>query len=387
MPFVKVSEKIKSLPTYPFVRLEQIKEKAKQEGRTLIDFGIGDPDLPTPDFIIKSAAKALSDAENHRYPTSTGMMAFRESASRFLERRHGVKMAPTQIICLIGSKEGIAHFPLAVVNPGDVTLVPSPGYPVYKVGTIFAGGAPYLMPLKYDRNFLPDLSAIPKSVWGKAKILFLNYPNNPTGAVAGLDFFEKAVFYAQKYGVLILHDAAYLEVCFDNYRAPSIFEVKGASDCAIEFHSLSKSYNMTGWRVGFAAGTREAIDALAKVKSNVDSGAFQAMQYAGIAGMDKGDKAIRKMCAVYQKRRNILCEGLQQLGLKFEKPKATFYVWVKTPQGLSSEEFSGKLLDQAGIVTSPGSGYGPEGEGFIRFALVLPEAQIKAAVKQLKALK
>jgi LL-diaminopimelate aminotransferase len=384
---VKPSKRISSLPVYPFVKLEQIKEKARMEKRDLIDFGIGDPDLPTPQFIIDAMKKAVSDAENHRYPTSTGMLKFREAASRFLEKRLGIGIPASQIVSLIGSKEGIAHFPLAVVNPGDVTLVPSPAYPVYKVGTVFADGKPYLLPLKDKNGFLPDLDAIPARVADKAKILFLNYPNNPTGAVCDREFFERAVRFAKKHGLLIVQDAAYCDVCFDGYQAPSIFSVKGATDCAIEFYSFSKTFNMTGWRIGFAAGAKAATDLLAKVKSNVDSGVFQAVQLACIAGMEKGDAAIAKMCSVYQRRRDLLCRGLDQMGLSYQKPKATFYIWVKTPKGLSSEQMSGLLLDQAGIITSPGSGYGPEGEGYVRFAIVVPEARIKLAVQRLKGIK
>ena len=384
---VEPSERIKSLPTYPFVKLEQIKEKARQEGRDLIDFGIGDPDLATPRFIIDAMKKAIGDAENHRYPTSTGMKEFREAASKFLERRLSIKIPAGQVVSLIGSKEGIAHFPLAIVNPGDVTLVPSPAYPVYKVGTLFAGGRPYLIPLKEKLGFLPDLDAIPDRVADQAKILFLNYPNNPTGAVCDREFFERAVQFAKKHKLLVLQDAAYCDVCFDGYRAPSIFSVKGAMDYAIEFYSFSKTFNMTGWRIGFAAGARPVVEMLAKVKSNIDSGVFRAIQLACVAGMENGDRAIAKMCSVYQRRRDLLCSGLDQLGLKYQKPKATFYVWVKTMKGMSSEEMSGLLLDQAGIITSPGSGYGPEGEGYVRFAVVVPEDRIKLAVQRLKGLK
>jgi LL-diaminopimelate aminotransferase len=315
------------------------------------------------------------------------MLSFREAAGRYLEQRFGTKISASQVVALIGSKEGIAHFPLAVVNPGDVTLVPSPAYPVYKVGTIFAGGKPYLIPLKEELGFLPDLDSVPARVADKAKLLFLNYPNNPTGAVCGLEFFERAVRFAKKHKLLILQDAAYCDVCFDGYRAPSIFQVKGAMDYAVEFYSLSKTFNMTGWRVGFAAGRKDAMDMLAKVKSNIDSGLFQAIQHAGIAGMAKGDRAVAKMCSVYQRRRDLLCRGLDQAGLKYLKPKATFYFWVKTPKGVSSEQMSGLLLDRAGIITSPGSGYGPEGEGYVRFAMVVGEDRIKLAAERLKGLK
>lgn len=385
--FLEPSDKLKGLPVYPFVRLEQVKEQARLAGRDLIDLGIGDPDLAAPGFIVNALKKAAADPENHRYPTSIGLAAFREAASSFLERRHGVKVSPGQIVSLIGSKEGIAHFPLAVLNPGDLALVPSPAYPVYRVGTIFAGGKPYLMPLKDEPGFLPELDTIPRSVWEKAKIIFLNYPNNPTGAVCGLDFLERAVYYALKHKLWIVYDAAYAEVCFDGFKAPSILAVKGAMDCAIEFHSLSKSFNMTGFRLGFAAGAKEAVELLSRVKSNIDSGVFQAVQYAGLAGLEKGDKAIREMAAVYQARRDLFAQGLDRVGLKYQKPRATFYFWVETPKGMSSEQFSSLLLDKAGIISSPGSAYGPEGEGYVRFALVVPEKRLKLAVQRLKGLK
>jgi len=384
MSWIEPSERIKNLPTYPFVRLEQIKEKAKKEGRDLIDFGIGDPDLPTPQFIIEALAKALRDSENHRYPTSTGLLAFRESASRFLERRFKVKVEPDRIISLIGSKEGIFHFPLAFINPGDIALVPSPAYPVYKVATMFAGGKPYLMPLKADNGFLPNLDKIPRPVLDRAKLLFLNYPNNPTSAVCEVEFFERAVSFAKKHKLLIVQDCAYSEVCFDDYLAPSILQVKGALNCAIEFHSLSKSYNMTGFRIGFAVGAKSAIEMLVKVKSNIDSGVFQAIQWAGVSALDKGDEAIIKMRKIYQQRRDLLCQGLDQLGLEYQKPKATFYFWVKAPNGIGAEKMASFLLDKAGIIVSPGSAYGTEGEGYVRFAIVVKEERIKEAVKRLK---
>ncbi len=386
MPWIDPSDKIKGLPVYPFVKLEQIKAEAKKQGKDLIDFGIGDPDFATPDFILKAMDQALRAPENHKYPTSAGMMSFREAASRFMERRFKVKVGPEKVVALIGSKEGIAHFPLGYLNPGDLTLVPSPAYPVYRIGTLFAGGESYIFPLKEELGFLPDLDAIPKGFLSRAKMLFLNYPNNPTGAVCDLSFLEKAVYYAKKSHFWVVQDAAYSEVCFDGYLSPSILEVKGGEECAIEFHSLSKTFNMTGWRLGFAVGSKEAIDTLAKVKSNIDSGVFQAVQAAGIAALDQGDQAIREMRQRYQRRRDLLADALDQAGLKYLKPKATFYFWVKTPKGISSEQMAGALLDQAGIVVAPGSGYGPEGEGYIRFALVVKESLMEEAVNRLKGL-
>ncbi len=386
MSWIDPSDKIKNLPVYPFVKLERIKAEAKKQGKDLVDFGIGDPDLPTPEFILKAMAQAVRDPENHKYPTSAGMPSFREAASRFLERRFQIKMGPERIVSLIGSKEGLAHFPLGYLNPGDLALVPSPAYPVYKTSTLFAGGESYIFPLKEELGFLPDFEAIPKGLLSRAKILFLNYPNNPTGAVCDLAFLDQAVYYAKKYHFWVVQDAAYCEVCFDGYLAPSIFEVKGAEDCAIEFHSLSKTFNMTGWRLGFAAGAKDAIDTLAKVKSNIDSGVFQAVQHAGMVALDQGEQTILEMRKIYQRRRDLLAEALDSVGLKYLKPKATFYFWVKAPKGVSSEQMAGALLDQAGIIASPGSGYGPEGEGYVRFALVVKEDRIQEAAKRLKNL-
>ncbi len=387
MSGIEPSERIKKLPPYLFVRLEELKEKALKEGKDLIDLGIGDPDLPTPDFIVQAMKQALENPENHRYPTSRGLFAFRESASKYLERRFGVKISPEQIVTLIGSKEGIAHFPLGWLNQRDIALVPSPAYPVYKIGTIFAGGEPYFLPLKEENNFLPDLDSVPREVWERAKILFLNYPNNPTSAVCELEFFERAVFYARKYQLWVVNDLAYAELCFDGYLAPSILQVPGAEEVAIEFHSLSKTFNMTGWRIGFAVGAKPAVDILAKVKSNIDSGVFQAIQWAGVEALERGEPAIEEIRALYQRRRNILAEGLEQAGFKFQKPKATFYFWVKTPKGISSEEMVAILLEQAGIIASPGSGYGPEGEGYIRLAIVSDESRLGEAKKRLAGLK
>ncbi len=387
MSWMEPSERLKKLPPYLFVRLEELKEKAKKEGKDLIDLGIGDPDLPTPDFIIQAMKKALDNPENHRYPTSRGLLAFREAVCEFMERRFNVKVSPEQVVSLIGSKEGIAHFPLAWINPKDIALVPNPAYPVYKIGTIFAEGEPYFMPLKEENNFLPDFDAIPKDIWERAKILFLNYPNNPTSAVCELDFFERAVFYAKKYKLWVVNDCAYSELCFDGFLAPSILQVSGAEEVAIEFHSLSKTFNMTGWRVGFAVGAKPAIDMLAKVKSNIDSGVFQAIQWAGVVALKEGEQAIKDIRRIYQNRRDILAEALNEVGLEYQKPKATFYFWVKCPKGLSSEEMVALLLEQAGIIASPGSGYGEEGEGYIRLAIVTNEERLKEAKQRLLRLK
>jgi LL-diaminopimelate aminotransferase len=287
-------------------------------------------------------------------------------------------------VALIGSKEGLAHFPLAFINPGDITLVPSPAYPVYRIATRFAGGEVFTLPLLPEKRFLPDLENVPKTVLRRAKLLFLNYPNNPTGATADLEFFERVIAFARKYNLIVAHDAAYSEIAFDGYEPPSILQVPGAAECAIEFHSLSKTFNMTGFRIGFAVGCPELVAALGKIKSNIDSGQFQAVQWAAVEALEHGAKDIRKIRALYQERRDILVQGLDRLGFEYQKPRGSFYVWVKTPGGVRSEEFVGRLLAEAGVMCAPGAGYGPEGEGFFRMALVVDQERMREAVKRME---
>ncbi|MFO8055687.1 MAG: LL-diaminopimelate aminotransferase [bacterium] len=384
---VQLADRIKKLPPYLFVRLDEMKKNAQKKGVDVIDLGIGDPDRPTPKHIVQAAQKAMADPAYHHYPSSYGLARFKESAAAYLERRFKVKLDPSQVVSLIGSKEGIGHFPLAYLNPGDVALVPSPAYPVYKIGTMFACGEPYIMPLQEENGFLPDLSAIPADVADRAKIMFINYPNNPTAATCGLDFFKEAVEFAKKHNIVIAHDNAYCELCFDGYEAPSILEVEGAMDCAVEFHSMSKSFNMTGWRIGFAAGAEDAVSALGKVKSNIDSGAFEAVQMAGIEAMDNGEDDIKGLREMYRKRRDVLLEGLDSLGISYQKPKGSFYVWAQAPEGMSSEDWVGALIEKAGIMTSPGNGYGEEGEGYFRMALLVDEDRMKEAVDRMEKMK
>ena len=382
---IEKSERLKKLPPYLFVEIDKAKKRARDEGRDIIDLGIGDPDIPTPRFVIDALNKAARDPKNHRYPLDQGLPEFRREAAFWMKKRFGVTLDPdTEIYPLIGSKEGIAHMPLAFVNPGEYVLVPDPGYPPYKSGTWFAGGEVILMPLKAEYNFLPDLKSINHASMHKIKMMFVNYPNNPTGAICDKKFLKDVVDFAAKHNIIVCHDAAYSEIGFDGFKAPSIFEVEGAKDVAIEFHSLSKTFNMTGWRLGFAAGNRELIAGLAKVKSNIDSGAFFAIQWAGVAALKNYDKHIKSVLKIYEERRNILVDGLKSLGWNIEKPKATFYVWTRVPARYTSATFAAALLEKCDIVATPGNGFGENGEGYIRFALTVDKKRIKEAVKRIK---
>jgi len=379
------AKRMQTIPPYLFARIEQKVTAARAKGVDVISLGIGDPDLATPGFVIEAAAKELYNPANHQYPSSQGMLSFREAVAEFYERRFSVAIDPkTEVCTLIGSKEGIANIHYCYTNPGDIHLIPDPSYPVYATATMLAGGEPYYLPLTEENNFLPDLEAIPQEVLAKAKILWLNYPNNPTGAVADFAFYEKAVAFAKKHNLLICHDSAYSEITYDGYQAPSILEVPGAKDVAIEFGSCSKPFNMTGWRCGYVAGNAEAVGVLARYKSNVDSGVFQAIQYAGAAGLRDSEEAVAQNCRVYAARRNILVEGLNNMGWQLELPRATFYVWAPVPKGYTSAGFAEFLLDEAGVVVTPGNGYGPQGEGYFRAALTIDEKRMAEAIERLE---
>ncbi len=379
----ELSERMTKIPPYLFAEIDAMKRKKLQEGMEVIDFGVGDPDLPTPRHVVEAMQKAVEKVERQKYPSYEGMIEFREGAANFYRRRKGVKLDPEkEIVALIGSKEGIAHLPLAFVNDGDIVLVPEPGYPVYHSSTLLADGIPYEMPLKEETRFLPDLESIPDDVARKAKIMFLNYPNNPTAATAPKEFIKEAIDFCRDNKIILAHDAAYSEITFDGYYAPSFLELDEAFEVTIEFNSLSKTYNMTGWRIGFACGNSEILSGLLKVKTNVDSGVFEAVQEAAIAAMNGPDDVIDKNCEIYQKRRDLLVEGLESAGFEVEKPLATFYVWVKVNE--ESIEFVKRLLDKAGIVATPGVGFGKSGEGFVRFALTRDESVIAQAVERLK---
>ncbi len=378
--------RLQELPPYLFVELDRKKAEALAKGVDVIDLGIGDPDLPTPDFIVKRMVTAVQEPGYHRYPSSQGMLSFRQAAAAWCKRRFGIDLDPeSEVVATIGSKEAIAHFPLAFVDKDDIVLVPTPGYPVYHIGTLFSGGRSYFLPLLEENGFLPDLDAIPNDVLEKARILWLNYPNNPTAAVASLGFFEKVVDFATKHSIIVCHDAAYSEMTYDGYKAPSFLETPGAKDVGLEFHSLSKTYNMTGWRIGFTVGNPDLVGALRQVKSNVDSGQFEAIQEAAIAALESDQSCVDEMQRIYTKRRNVLVKGLRDLGLDAPLPSATFYIWTPVPKGYSSTEFSSLLLDRAGIVCTPGNGFGTPGEGYVRMALTVPKERLEEAIERLKS--
>lgn len=382
---IKRAQRIAQLPPYVFAAIDKKKTEMRQKGIDLVDLGIGDPDLPTPQPIIKCLQKAAENPKYHRYPSYEGMMEFRTAVAEWYERRFGVKLDPgTEVLSLIGSKEGIAHVPLAFVDPGDYVLIPSPGYPVYSVAALFAGGTPYVLPLRKENGFLPNLGEIPKDIAEKSKLLFINYPNNPTAAIAEKPFYESVVAFARRYQIIVCHDAAYSEVAYDGYRPLSFMQIEGAKEVGIEFHSLSKTFNMTGWRIGFAVGHSEVVSGLGKVKTNIDSGLFQAIQEAGTEALRHFDTPLPEIIQVYERRRDILVKGLREIGLEVSTPKATFYLWIQVPQGYTSAQFATLLIERAGIVVTPGNGFGDEGEGYIRMALTVSESRIQEAIERLK---
>lgn len=382
---VVLAKRVKDLPPYLFAAIDKMKQDALSKGVDLIDLSIGDPDLPTPKHIIERMKKAVEKPEHHRYPSYEGMLPFRQAVADWYKKRFKVSLNPrTEVLSLIGSKEGIGHIPLAFINPGDVVLVPSPGYPVYPVATLFAGGRSHIMPLIKNNNFLPDLKAVPQNVLKKAKLMFINYPNNPTSAVADRAFYKEVVDFAAKNNIIVCHDAAYSEIYYDNKKPLSFLQISGAKDVGIEFHSLSKTYNMTGWRIGFAVGNAKILAGLGKIKTNLDSGIFQAVQEAGKEALRTNESVLREIRDTYQERRDILFNGLKTVGLEIEKPKATFYLWAKVPGGFDSSSFAARLLDKAGVLVTPGNGFGAPGEGYVRFALTVPAKRIKEAVEKIK---
>ncbi|MGB3399014.1 MAG: LL-diaminopimelate aminotransferase [Candidatus Deferrimicrobiaceae bacterium] len=380
-----LSTRIKALPPYLFAELDRKKEEVRARGVDIIDLGVGDPDRPTPKHIVDRMKRETAVPANHQYPSYEGLLTFRSAAANWYRRRFGVSLDPSsEVVTLIGSKEGIAHFPLAFVNPGDGVLVPDPGYPVYHIATMFAGGRSHFLPLLRENKFLPDLDAVPRSVLAKAKILFLNYPNNPTSAVADRKFYRRVLRFAEENDLIVAHDVAYTEIYFDAEKPMSILELPGAKKRCIEFHSLSKTYNMTGWRIGFAVGNPDLVAGIGKVKTNVDSGVFQAVQGAGIEALTSGDEVTGAIRHTYQERRDILVPGLRALGLDPVEPRATFYVWIPVPKGYTSASFCSHLLEEAGIVTTPGNGFGNCGEGYIRIALTKEKGRIREALSRIR---
>lgn len=386
MPVSKeFSNRLKALPEYLFVEIDRAKKEVEATGADVIDLGIVDPDLPTPDIIIRAMERGTSDPANHQYPSNYGMMQFRREIAAWYSKRFGVQLDPaTDVLPILGSKEGIGHIHLAFINPGEVVLVPDPGYPVYRAGTIIAGGEPHSMGLLEQNHFLPVFDDIPSEIARRARLMFINYPNNPTAAVASEEFFRQAADFAEKNDVIVCHDAAYSEMTYDGYTAPSFLSVDGAKEVGIEFNSLSKTFNMTGWRVGFAVGNAKILAGLAKVKSNVDSGMFQALQVAGIAALteDLSDFRTQQM-ATYQRRRDLLCDGLGSVGWKIEKPKGGLCVWSRLPGNVTSSAAAMDCLRKAAVVMTPGNGFGQYGEGYVRLSLTCPEDRIIEAVKRI----
>jgi LL-diaminopimelate aminotransferase len=382
---VRMATLVKSLPPYLFATIDKLKQEARTKGVDLIDMSIGDPDIPTPFHIVEAMKKAVENPEHHRYPSYEGMYSFRKGVADWYKRRFNVALDPgDEVLSLIGSKEGIGHVPLAFVEPGDAVLVPSPGYPVYPVSTLFAGGESIIMPLTEDNGFLPDLKAIPGSGLKRARMMFINYPNNPTSAVAPPEFFEEVVRFAAEHNIIVCHDAAYSEIYYDSERPRSFLEVEGAKSVGIEFHSLSKTYNMTGWRVGFAVGNKEVLAGLGKIKSNLDSGIFGAIQEAGIVALATDDTLLTGIRNTYQERRDALCDGLRGIGIELERPRASFYLWARVPGGFDSSGFAAHMLEKAGVLATPGNGFGAPGEGYVRFALTVTVDRIREAVERIK---
>ena len=382
---VERAERLKKLPPYLFAEIDRMEEEAQARGMDLISLGVGDPDLPTDERIIQRLWKASQSPANHRYPAYEGCRQFREAAASWFRKRFGVALDPgKEVLTLIGSKEGIGHLPLAFINSGDEVLVPDPGYPPYEHGVVFAGGVPLPMPLYEERGFLPDFDVLDKQDLGRVKMLYLNYPSNPTAAIATKEVFSRAVEFARAHNLILVHDAAYCEIAFDGFKCASMLEVDGARDVAIELHSLSKTYNMTGWRIGFAVGSPEILAGLGKVKQSVDSGAFTAVQEAGIEALTGDQSIVRRMVEIYQARRDILVDGLNGIGMKTAKPKGSFYVWARVPEGFSSKSFTEHMLRQVGVVVTPGNGFGSLGEGFVRMSLCLPEARLEETVERFR---
>jgi len=381
---MRIARRVETLSPYLFVEIiKKIAEK-RAKGEEIISFAIGDPDIPTPPHIIEKLCEASQDPANHRYPESEGLPQLRQAIARWYETRFGVSLdTDKEVLPLIGAKEGIAHIALCLIDPGDTALVPDPGYPVYSVGTRLAGGRPYYMPLTEKHGFLPDLEAIPEDIAKNARLLWVNYPNNPTGAVADLEFFNRLVKFARQHDMAICHDGPYSEVAYDDYQPVSFMQADGAREVGVEFHSLSKSYNMTGWRIGMVVGNPVLVDALRRIKSNMDSGIPQAIQYAAIEALTGPQDCIQEHNATYQRRRDLVINMLNSIGLEARLPKASLYVWAKVPEGQTSMDFTSSLLEEAGIVVTPGVGYGKNGEGYVRISLTVPDAALVKGLSRL----
>jgi LL-diaminopimelate aminotransferase len=381
---MRLSRRVEKLPPYLFVEISKKIAEKKAKGEEVISFGIGDPDIPTPSHIIERLCQAAQDPANHRYPESEGLPELRRAIAGWYQRRFGVSLDPDEeVLPLIGSKEGIAHIALCLIDPGDTALVPDPAYPVYAVTAMLAGGRLYHLPLIERNKFLPKLETIPQHINQKARLMWISYPNNPTAAIADLSFFNQVVEFARQHEIVVCHDGPYSEVAFDGYQPPSFMEAAGAREVGIEFHTLSKSYNMTGWRIGMAVGNATVIDALRRIKSNMDSGIPQAIQYAAIEALNGPDDCIQEHNRIYQRRRDLIIDVLQSIGVEAQPPKASLYIWAKVPEGYTSVSFATELLETVGVVVTPGTGYGRNGEGYIRLSLTIPDAALVKGLSRL----
>lgn len=385
---MQIAKRIENLPPYLFVTISRKIAEKRARGEEVISFGIGDPDLATPPNVIERLCQTAKDPANHRYPESEGLPEFRQAIARWYQQRFDVRLDPnSEVLPLIGSKEGIGHLAWCLLNPGDIALVPDPAYPVYSISATLADAEPYYLPLRPENRYLPDLEAIPQGVLSRAKILWICYPNNPTGAVADGAFFDRVVTFAKQHDIIICHDGPYTEVAYDGYCPPSFLQAPGAKEVGVEFHSLSKSYNMTGWRVGMAVGNSKVIDALKRFKSNLDSGIPQAIQFAAIEALTGPQEEVTRHNLIYQRRRDLVVETLRDMGLEVMLPKASLYVWAKIPAGYDSAGFAAELLEQVGVVVTPGTGYGKAGEGFVRLSLTIPDANLVKGLSRLSAWK
>jgi len=382
------ASRLNKIPPYLFAEIDRKVQEKKRAGVDVISLGIGDPDLPTPPRIVHVLQEAAADPANHRYASYFGLAELREAIAGWYGHRSGVTLDPsTEILPTLGSKDGIAHVPLALVDPGDVVLAPDPGYTVYVTGALMAGAEPYIMPLTAENHWLPDLDAIPEEVAQRARLMWLNYPNNPTAAVADRDFLERAVAFCRRHEIILCHDAPYSEIAFGGYRPLTLFEIPGAKEIGLEFHSLSKTFNMTGWRIGWVCGRADLVGLIGQLKTNIDSGIFQAVQWAAIEALNGGDQETRAACDVYARRHRLVADTLNDLGWSIKPPRATFYVWAPVPKGYDSIGFAGHVLDEVGVNITPGVGFGAHGEGYFRLSVTAPDARLEEAMARMRKLK
>ena len=383
---MRFARRVDAVPPYLFAELERTITRKRREGVDVISLGIGDPDLPSPPAVVEALAAAARDPSTHRYPTNHGSDEFRAAVASFYRDRFGVELDPAaEIVPALGGKEAVGHVALVLLDPGDLCFSPDPGYPPYTSGPLFAGAEVHYLPLEEANGFLPNLEAVPDDVAARANLLFLNYPNNPTGAIVEPDYFERAVEFARRHDLVVVHDNAYSEICFDGYRAPSFLETPGAKEVGIEIFSLSKGWNMTGWRSGLVAGNAEIVERYRQLKTNLDSGMFEAVQLATIAALTEARDFPREMSDVYQRRRDLVVEALATIGLEVEPPQATPYFWARVPEGHTSTSFAELVLERSGVVVSPGPAYGPSGEGFVRLSLTVPDDRLEEAMRRIES--